>query len=158
MTISDDRPATVTPPAPRPSFVRRHPILAGFGVLSGLSLFSALWPVSAIVITVAIAADATGLDRKAWSLTRSVADRIASAVRDRAHVDPSPSPPTPVAPAPPVPQPSAPRRDLHPSSTATPQVRREPRPHPPTAHAPGRPRHPRRADHPVETRIDGRGL
>ncbi|HUZ70059.1 MAG TPA: hypothetical protein VMU65_10135 [Candidatus Saccharimonadales bacterium] len=154
MTISD-RPASVTPPALRPSFVRRHPILAGFGVLSGLSLFSALWPVSAIVITVAVAADATGLDRKAWSLTRSVAERIASAMRGRAHADPSPSPPTPAAPAP---QPSAPRRDVHPPSTATARVRREPRAQPPTAHAPGRARHPRKADHPVETRMDGRGL
>ena len=54
MTIRDERS---TPPAtpPPPSYVRRHPILAGFGVLSGLSLFSALWPVSAIVVAVAVA-------------------------------------------------------------------------------------------------------
>ena len=154
MTFSDDRPANVTPPAPPRSFLRRHPILAGFGVLSGLSLFSALWPASAIVISVAIAADATGLDRKAWTLTRSVAGRIASAVRDRAHEDPSPSP---VAPTP-AQQQSAPRRDVHQPSIATTRVRREPRAQPPAAHAPGRARHPRKADHPVETRIDGRGL
>jgi hypothetical protein len=153
MTISDDRPASVTPPAPPPSFVRRHPILAGFGVLSALSLFSAMWPVSAIVVTVAIAADATGLDHAAWSLTRSVAERIASTVRGRAHDDPSRSS-TPVAPAPP----SAPRREAHPPSIATTRVRSAQRAQPPTAHAPGHARRPRRADHPVETRIDGRGL
>jgi hypothetical protein len=153
MTFSDDRPANVTPPAPARSFLRRHPILAGFGVLSGLSLFAALWPVSAIVISVAVAADATGLDRKAWSLTRSVAERIASAVRGRAHQDPSPSPPTPVAP-----QTAAPRRDVRPPSIPTARVRREPRAQQPAAHAPGRARHPRKTDHPVETHIDGRGL
>ena len=44
MTITDDRSTTPTPAAAPPSYVRRHPILAAFGVLSGLSLFSALWP------------------------------------------------------------------------------------------------------------------
>src|SRR5579862_1085316 len=104
MPLSDDRSASVSPPTPPPSFVRRHPILAGFGVLSALSLFSALWPASAIVVSVAIAADATGLDRKAWSLTKSLAERIATAVRGHEHRDPSPSP-TPVAPSPSAPQP-----------------------------------------------------
>ena len=63
MTITDDRPTARPTPAAPPSFIRRHPILAGFGVLSALSLFSALWPASAIVIPVAIAGDATELDR-----------------------------------------------------------------------------------------------
>ena len=133
----------ITPPTPPPSFVRRHPILAAFGVLSGLSLFSALWPVSAIVVSVAIAADATGLDRKAWSLTKSVAERIATAVHAHTHENPAPSAPAPAAPAPPAPQPSAPRRNVH---------------SPSVAHPPIRARHPRKADHPVATRIDGRGL
>ncbi len=122
MPISDDRPDSVSPPPPPPSFVRRHPILAGFGVLSALSLFSALWPASAIVVSVAIAADATGLDRKAWSLTTTVAERTATAVRGREQPDP-PSP-APVVPAPSAPQrPSAPRRDV---SAATASVRRRP--------------------------------
>jgi hypothetical protein len=143
MTISDDRSASVTPPTPPPSFVRRHPILAAFGVLSGLSLFSALWPVSAIVVSVLIAADATGLDRKAWSVTKSVAERIATTVHAHTHGDPTAPAPEPVAPAPPAPHPSAPRRDVHAPSVS---------------HPPARARHPRKADHPVETRIDGRGL
>jgi hypothetical protein len=148
---------TITPPTPPPSFVRRHPILAGFGVLSGLSLFSALWPVSAIVVSVAIAADATGLDRKAWSVTKSVAERIATAVHGHTHDGPTSPAPAPVAPVPSAPQPSPPRRDVHPPSTAVPRVNRPPRPQP-VSHPPVRARHPRKADHPVETRIDGRGL
>lgn len=158
MTIPDDRPASVTPPSSPPSFARRHPILAGFGVLSGLSLFSALWPVSAIVVAVAVAADATGLDRKAWSLTRSVAGRIAAAVRDHRRAEPVSPSPTPVAPRPAAPQPSAPRRDVRPPSTDAPRVRRDPRIQPAGARAPGRSRRVRQADHPVETRVDGRGL
>jgi hypothetical protein len=157
MPISDDRPATVTPPTPPPSFIRRHPILAGFGVLSGLSLFSALWPASAIVVSVAIAADVTGLDRKAWALTRSVAERIATAVRAHTHPDQAPSP-TPAVPAPSAPQPSAPSREVHMPPVAAQRVQREPRERPSVAHAPSRARHPRKSDRPVETRIDGRGM
>ncbi|HEY6470341.1 MAG TPA: hypothetical protein VI434_11285 [Candidatus Dormibacteraeota bacterium] len=158
MPISDDRPDSVSPPPPPPSFVRRHPILAGFGVLSALSLFSALWPASAIVVSVAIAADATGLDRKAWSLTTRVAERIATAVRGREQPDPpspapvvpapsAPQPSAPVVPAPSAPQPSAPRRDLR-----APQARSA------TPHAPRHARQPRKSDLPVETRVNGRGL
>jgi hypothetical protein len=156
MTISDDRSTSVAPPTPPPSFVRRHPILAAFGVLSGLSLFSALWPASAIVVSVAIAADATGLDRKAWAVTKSVAERIATAVHAHTHVDPTA--PAPVAPAPPAPQPSPPRRDLHAPSPATPRVNRAPRREPSMSHPPVRAGRHRKADHPVETRMDGRGL
>ncbi|MGA7987518.1 MAG: hypothetical protein WCB51_03870, partial [Candidatus Dormiibacterota bacterium] len=112
MTISDDRSASPVPPPAPPSFVRRHPIVAGFGVLSGLSLFSALWPVSAIVISVAIAAHVTGADRAAWSITRALATRGAGALHGRGPV--SPEPPAPGSPAPPAPaRPSAPKRDVH---------------------------------------------
>jgi hypothetical protein len=153
MTISDDRSVSPVPPPAPPSFVRRHPIVAGFGVLSGVSLFSALWPVSAIVISVAIAGHVTGLDRAAWSLTRTVATRVAGALRGHAPVSPEPSAPgasEPVAPAPP----SAPKREVH---APAPQARvRSLRGT--ASHAPVRPRRPRTPDHPVETRIDGPGL
>jgi hypothetical protein len=90
MTITDDRTTPPTPAPTPPSYVRRHPILAGFGVLSGLSLFSALWPVSAIVIAVAIAGHATGLDRAAVLLVERVAARIDASAHHRTHPDPTP--------------------------------------------------------------------
>src|ERR1700726_2785174 len=108
MTITDDR---LTPPAPAskpPSYIRRHPILAGFGVLSGLSLFAALWPVSAIVTAVAVAGHATGLDRAAWSLAERLAKRGIQIVRHRAPEPAEPVAPEPRAPAPQGPQPSPP--------------------------------------------------
>jgi hypothetical protein len=133
--------------------VRRHPILAGFGVLSGLSLFSALWPVSAIVISVAIAGHVTGLDRAAWSLTRTVATRLAGALRGHAPV--VPVPPTPGAPGPVAPAPrSAPKREVH---APAPQARAHGA-RGTASHVSVRPRRPRTADHPVETRIEGPGL
>ena len=81
MTITDQRSTTAAPPSPPPSYVRRHPILTGFGVLSGLSLFSALWPLSAIVVAIAVGGHATGLDRAAWRITRTVAARVVASVR-----------------------------------------------------------------------------
>ena len=144
MTIPDDRPTFVTAPSPPPSFVRRHPILAGFGVLSGLSLFSALWPASAIVVAVAVAADATGLDRKAWSLTRSVAGRITAAVGDHTRTDPVAPSPAPVAPVRVRRSRQRPGGTCVRRRTAAPRVRRTPRV--------------QAADHPVETRVDGREL
>jgi hypothetical protein len=87
MTITNDRSPTPTPAAAPPSYVRRHPILAAFGVLSGLSLFSALWPVSAVVVGVAVAGHATGLDRAAWRL----AERLAARISPGATIRPAPS-------------------------------------------------------------------
>jgi len=52
-------------PIPAPSFARRHPFYAAFGVLAALSLFSAFWPLSALVTGALVAARATGLDRRA---------------------------------------------------------------------------------------------
>src|SRR6202035_3013422 len=110
MTITDDRATTPTPAAPPPSYVRRHPILAAFGVLSGLSLFSALWPLSAIVVGVAVAGHATGLDRAALHLAERLGVRIRSSVRHGVHPEPAPGAPEPAAPtpAPVAPHPSAP--------------------------------------------------
>ena len=106
MTITDDR-------VPRPRHRLQHrlptfagiPILAAFGVLSGLSLFSALWPVSAIVIGVAVAGHATGLDRAALLLAERLAarDQLVRAPPDHAEpgpTAPAPAPPEPSAPAP----------------------------------------------------------
>src|ERR1700693_3137703 len=108
MTITDDRSSTPAPAAAPPSYLRRHPILAAFGVLSGLSLFSALWPVSAIVIAVAVAGHATGLDRAAVLLAERVAARISSSEHHHGHAEPGPTAPTPAAPEPSTPAPSAP--------------------------------------------------
>src|SRR4029077_19338245 len=94
MTITDDRSSTPTPAATPPSYVRRHPIIAAFGVLSGLSLFSALWPLSAVVVGVAVAGHATGLDRAALHLVERLAERVSSSARLRAHPGPAPAPPT----------------------------------------------------------------
>ena len=85
MTITDDRATTPTPAATPPSYVRRHPILAAFGVLSGLSLFSALWPLSAIVVGVAVAGHATGLDRAVLHQAERLGDRVRSSVHHRVH-------------------------------------------------------------------------
>src|SRR5476649_1561274 len=109
MTNTDDRLTNPAPAPPPPSYIRRHPILAGFAVLSGLSLFSALWPVSAIVITLAVAGHATGLDRAAWSLAERGAARVRAALRDHAPSAPSPSPTTPEPAAPPYRRPTAKR-------------------------------------------------
>ncbi|MFZ0920244.1 MAG: hypothetical protein WAN83_09250, partial [Candidatus Dormiibacterota bacterium] len=106
MTITDDRVSTPAPAAAPPSYVRRHPILAAFGVLSGLSLFSALWPLSAVVVGVAVAGHATGLDRAALHLAERLADRVTSSARHRTRVEPAPAPPAP-APQPSAPAPSA---------------------------------------------------
>src|SRR6202035_4982681 len=98
MTITDDRATTPTPAAPPPSYVRRHPILTAFGVLSGLSLFSALWPVSAVVVGVAVAGHATGLDRRALHVVERLATRISVSARRRDHPEPAPAPAAPIAP------------------------------------------------------------
>jgi hypothetical protein len=137
--------------------------MAGFGVLSGLSLFSALWPVSAIVTAVVVAGHATGIDVAAWSLARKLATNVAHEVRGNRPGAPAsppapPAPPAAPAPAPPVPSaPSAPKRDVHPPSTAA-HVRRAPRVRKPEQHSPVRARHHRGAEHRVETGVDGPGI
>src|ERR1700721_2906468 len=161
MTITDDRSPTPTPAATPPSYVRRHPILAAFGVLSGLSLFSALWPLSAVVVGVAVAGHATGLDRAALHLAERLADRVSSSAHHRTHTEPSPAPPAPAPPQPSAPAPSAPRREAH--APATPAVRaRAPRAHAAAPHRPVRTRRPatpeRRAERHVGSGIDGTGL
>src|ERR1700680_1099239 len=150
MTITDDRSSTPTPAAPPPSYVRRHPILTAFGVLSGLSLFSALWPLSAVVIAVAVAGHATGLDQAALHLAERVAARISASAHHHGHSEPEPVAPEPAAPQPsapapqpsaPAPQPSAPapsapRREAHPPAAPAARPRRDPHAHGPTGHRP----------------------
>ena len=97
-----------------PSFIRRHPILAAFGVLAALSLFAAYWPVSAVVTGALVGARASGIDRIAFQWAR----RGAAAAMRRLHRIPEPpsGPPAACAPephgpgAPPVasPRPDAP--------------------------------------------------
>lgn len=58
-------PQPSPPPVPKTSFARRHPFYAAFGVLAALSLFSAFWPVSALITGAVVAARATGADRLA---------------------------------------------------------------------------------------------
>src|SRR5580704_17238418 len=163
MTITDDRTTPPTPAPTAPSYIRRHPILAGFGVLSGLSLFSALWPVSAIVIAVAIAGHATGLDRAAVLLVERLAARIDASAHHRTHPEPdpkTPSPSAPVAPAPApepsAPAPPAPRRQVHTPAAPAARSRRDPRA--PSPHRPAPARRPRAPEHRVGARHDGPGL
>jgi hypothetical protein len=163
MTITDDRSSTPTPAAAPPSYVRRHPILTAFGVLSGLSLFSALWPVSAVVVGVAVAGHATGLDRATLRLAERLAARIDASAHRRGHPEPGPVAPAPGAPepsepAPSAPAPSAPRREAHPPTAPAMRSRGDPQGHGPTAHRPVRPRHPKPAERHVVSGIDGTGL
>jgi hypothetical protein len=146
MPITDDRSTNAAPPPPPPSFVRRHPILAGFGVLSALSLFTALWPVSAIVISVAIAGHVTGVDRVAWSLAHKLAARVTRAVSRHG---PGAATPGPAAP-------SGPRHAAHPPAAAA--RLRQPAPHGPASRVPVRPHRRHAAEHPVETGVDGPGV
>ncbi|MGD0193623.1 MAG: hypothetical protein ABSC35_02035 [Candidatus Dormibacteria bacterium] len=160
MTITDDRTTPPTPAPTPPSYVRRHPILAGFGVLSGLSLFSALWPVSAIVIAVAIAGHATGLDRAAVLLVERVAARIDASAHHRTHPEPAPVTPAPAAPTPSpepsAPAPTVPRREVYTPATPAARSRRDPRA--PAAHRPVRARRPQTSEHRVGARNEGQGL
>jgi len=162
MTITDQRSTTAAPTPPPPSYVRRHPILTGFGVLSGLSLFSALWPVSAIVVAIAVGGHATGLDRAAWRVTRLAAAHVVASVRghesakQRAPVPPQPAAPAgPAAPHPAAPP--APSRDVHPPTAATPHARRRPSLQQPVAAHPRRPRRQRTPEDRVGSGMDGRG-
>jgi hypothetical protein len=106
---------TQTPP---PSFVRRHPLLAAFGALAGLSLFAAYWPISAVITGIVVAGRATGADQVAWRWLRTTSTRVAGRVRAawREHearrsgvapghhpampTEPSPAPPAAPAPSP----------------------------------------------------------
>jgi hypothetical protein len=158
MPITDDRSTPPTPPVTPPSYIRRHPILAGFGVLSGLTLFSALWPASAIVIAVVIAGHATGLDHAAVLLVERLAARISASAHHHEHPDPGPVAPAPAPPAPEpsAPVPTAPRRAVH--TPSTPAVRSHRDPHAPVTHRPARVRRPQTPEHRVGARNDGPGL
>ena len=93
---------TAGPQAPQgPSFIRRHPILAAFGVLAALSLFAAYWPVSAIVTGVLVGARASGADRVAYRWLSRGAAAVAHRFR-RAPTSPA-DPPGGRAPEPPAP-------------------------------------------------------
>jgi hypothetical protein len=118
--MSSTAPHQPTPPsAHQPSFARRHPILTGFGVLAGVSLFAAYFPISAIITGVVVGAHATGADRVAWRWT----ERAATWVQSKLHRHAA-SPPV-SAPAPPAaPSPSAQLRCSEPSLQ---RARREPR-------------------------------
>jgi hypothetical protein len=158
MTITDDRSPTTAPAAAPPSYVRRHPILAAFGVLSGLSLFSALWPVSAVVVAVAVAGHATGLDRAAVLLVERLAVRVGASAHRRAHPEPAPTAPAPAAPQPAAPVSSSPRRGAHTPATPAARSRRDPHTHAPGGHRPVRSRRPAIAERHVGSGIDGTGL
>jgi hypothetical protein len=93
-----------------PSFLRRHPILAAFGALAGLSLFAAYWPASAVITGVVVVGRATGADMVAWRWLRSTSARMAGRVQqawrrhEAKHGAPEPAAPSPT-PAPSAPQP-----------------------------------------------------
>ena len=80
--------------------MRRHPILTAFGVLAGLSLFTAYWPASAIVVGVVAGARATGVDSRAWSLTRRVARAVVRRFQRQRTPPPPAEPPAATAPQP----------------------------------------------------------
>jgi len=111
------QPPQRTAPAPvSPSFLRRHPILAGFGLLAGLSLFAAWWPVSAVITGVVVAGRATGADVAAWRWLRGTSSRVAGRLRRtwrdlearRQGHEPVEHAPTPAAPPEPAPSEPAP--------------------------------------------------
>jgi hypothetical protein len=114
-------------PAPRPpSFLRRHPILAGFGVLAGLSLFAAYWPASAVITGVVVAGRASGADVVVWRRLRTTSARIAGLVQrawrehevKRSGVEDGHQPPTPAEPPPAlVPPEAGPAAKLAPGNT-----------------------------------------
>ncbi|MFI5287742.1 MAG: hypothetical protein ACHQ4F_15700 [Candidatus Dormibacteria bacterium] len=164
MTITDNRstipaPAAAPPPVPA-SYVRRHPILAAFGVLSGLSLFSALGPVSAVVVAVAVAGHATGLDRTALRVVERLATRISVSAHHRDHREPAPAPTAPTTPEPaaPAPAPSAPRRETHTPSAPSAPLRRGPHARTSAAQRPVRTRRPATPERHAGSRMDGPGL
>lgn len=152
------RAASPPPPPPPagPSFLRRHPLLAGFGVLAALSLFAAYWPASAIVTGVVVAARASGADRAALSLLERTARRVLNRVRNGPGDGPGAQAgsPEPGAPAPEPPVTVAPR-------VAAPEP-------PPVAVAPPaaslgappapRPRRPRAAVRPRERSVQAAGI
>ena len=77
------------------TFVRRHPILAGFGVLAGLSLFAAYFPLSAVVTAVVVGVHATGVDRWGLRTARSAGTAILRRWRSRHQTPPAPQPTAP---------------------------------------------------------------
>lgn len=158
MPITDDRSTTPTPATAPPSYVRRHPILAAFGVLSGLSLFSGLWPLSAIVVGVAVAGHATGLDLAALHLAERLGGRIRSSLNHGAHHEPAPAAPAPVAPHPSAPAPPAPRHEAHAPAAPAARSHRAPHPHAPTAHRHEPARRPKTVERHAGSKIDGPGL
>jgi hypothetical protein len=104
-----------------PSFLRRHPILAAFGALAGLSLFAAYWPASAVITGVVVVGRATGADMVAWRWLRSTSTRIAGRVQqawrrhETKHGAPEPAAPPPAPIPTPTPTPSAPQPGHGPS-------------------------------------------
>jgi hypothetical protein len=77
--VRTPRSHTDATPAPPASFARRHPILTGFGILAGLSLFATYFPLSAIVTGIVVGGHATGLDRRALH----IAERFGGWVQTR---------------------------------------------------------------------------
>jgi hypothetical protein len=158
MTIKDDLSTSPAPPPTPPSYVRRHPILSAFGILSGLSLFSALWPVSAIIVGVAVAGHATGADRAVLHIAERLAARLVTSMRHPAHHEPEPAAPAPTAPQPSAPEPSAPRREAHPPTAPAVRSRRAHHPQTPSTHRHEPARRPRGVEHEVGSTVDGPGL
>ena len=105
VTARDGSAGGHTVPPPSTSFARRHPILAGFGVLAGLSLFAAYFPLSAIVTGVLVGVRASGADRAAVRLGRRVGSGLVQRWRTRhpRAVAPSPAPPATEPPSSPPP-------------------------------------------------------
>jgi hypothetical protein len=92
-------PHPPAPPPHQPSFARRHPILTGFGVFAGLSLFAAYFPISAIVTAVIVGAHATGADRAGLRIGERAGCWLRSRLPHRAPDPVSASPPAPAAPS-----------------------------------------------------------
>ncbi|MBV9101658.1 MAG: hypothetical protein JOZ46_11815 [Candidatus Dormibacteraeota bacterium] len=88
MPLREPRAAPATTTATGATFARRHPILTAFGVLAGLSLFAAYFPVSAIVTAVVVGVHATGADK----LGLRAARRVGAAVLQRWHARHAPPP------------------------------------------------------------------
>lgn len=143
MTISDAgraaAPAPSPPPAPGPSFLRRHPVLSGFGVLAALSLFATYWPASAIVTGVLVAGRATGADAALYRAARRGIAELANHILHFRHRDEAAEPPaTPTPPEPAAGSPSPPAADGPSPSPASPVP-----PPPPSPRGPARQRRPR---------------
>jgi hypothetical protein len=101
------------------SFARRHPILTGFGLLAGVSLFASYFPLSAVVTAGLVAVKATGADAAAVRAGSRLFNAVVQRWRARSADPPQRDVPQPV-PTAPEPASHAPQRDA-----ATPSLERQ---------------------------------